>query len=75
MDLRSSAAELGGDVLGQPLGIAARYIHVKVLICFQFIQHIIDRDLDSAVLLIHHFRGKLRLIDEQIELFVLLFPD
>lgn len=75
MDLRSSAAELGGDVLGQPLGIAARYIHVKVLICFQLIQHIIDRDLDSAVLLIHHFRGKLRLIDEQIELFVLLFPD
>ena len=75
MNLRSTAAKLGGNVFRQALGIAADDINIKVHICFEFVQHIVDGNLNTAVFLVHHLRSELHLINEQIELFTLFVTD
>ena len=72
MDLRGAATELRCNILGQSLGIAAGHIDIEIFICFQLVEHIIDRDLDPAVFLIYDFSGELNFVNEQIELFILL---
>ena len=72
MDLRGAATELRCNILGQSLGIAAGHIDIEIFICFQFVEHIIDRDLDPAVFLIDDFSGELNFVNEQVELFILL---
>ena len=72
MDLRGAATELRCNILGQSLGIAAGHIDIEIFICFQLVEHIVDRDLDPAVFLIDDFSGELNFVNEQIELFILL---
>ena len=75
MNLRSAPAELSGNVFRQPFGVAACDINVKVFVCLEFVQHIVDGNLDAAIFLVHHFRGELHLINEQIKFFILSVPD
>lgn len=75
MDLRGAPAEFCGDVFGQPLGVAACGINIKIFVCFEFIQHIINGDFDAAVCLIHYFCGQLHFINKQKEMLVLLILD
>ena len=72
IDLRGAATELRCNILGQSLGIAAGHIDIEIFICFQLVEHIVDRDLDPAVFLIYDFSGELNFVNEQIELFILL---
>ena len=72
MDLRGAPTELRCNILGQSFGVAASHIDIKIFICFQFIEHIINRDLDPAVFLIYNFGSELNFVNEQIELFILL---
>ena len=72
MDLRGAATELRCNILGQPFGVAAGHIDIEIFICFQLIEHIINRDLDSAVFLIYDFGSELNFVNEQIELMILL---
>ena len=71
-DLRGAATELRCNIIGQSLGIAAGHIDIEIFICFQLVEHIVDRDLDPAVFLIDDFSGELNFVNEQIELFILL---
>lgn len=68
MDLRGAATELRCNILGQSLGIAAGHIDIEIFICFQLVEHIVDRDLDPAVFLIDDFSGELNFVNEQVEL-------
>lgn len=75
MDLCSTTAKLCCDIFRQPFGVTAGDINIKVFICLEFVQHIVDGNLDAAVFLVHYFRGELHLINEQIEFFILPVPD
>ena len=68
MDLRGAATELRCNILGQPFGVAAGHIHVKIFICFQLIEHIINRDLDISVFLVDHFCSELYFINKKVKL-------
>lgn len=72
MDLRGCGHGTPLQYLGQSLGIAAGHIDIEIFICFQLVEHIVDRDLDPAVFLIYDFSGELNFVNEQIELFILL---
>ena len=68
MDLRRAPAELRRNILGQTFGVAAGHIDVEIFICFQLIEHIINRDLEISVFLVDHFRGKLHFVDKKVKL-------
>ena len=73
MNLSSTATELCSNVLWQPFGVTAGHIHIQIFICFEFIEHIIDRNLDPAVYLVNNPCGKLNFVNEKIKLLIFLF--
>ena len=75
MNLCSATAKFCGDVFWQSFGIAAGYINIKIFICLEFIQHIIDSDFNAAVFLVHYFCGKLHFVYKQVELLILPVAD
>ena len=72
MNLSSSAAELCSDVFRQAFRVTAGHVYIQILICLEFIQHIIDGNLNAAILFVDNLGGKLDFIDEKKELFIFL---
>ena len=70
MNLCCPSSELGCNIAGKGLRIAACHIHIKIFICLQFVEHIINGDFNISVFRITNLRCKLNLIYEQIKLSV-----
>ena len=72
MDLCGSATELCGNVFGEHFGVTPCHINIQVFICLQFIEHIVDGNLDTGVFFILYLDRELNLVYKQVEL--LVFP-
>ena len=72
MDLSSTATELCSNVFWQSLWVTAGNIYIQILICLEFIEHIIDRNLNTTIFFVDNLSGKLDFVDEKIELPIFL---
>ena len=72
MDLGSTATKLCSNVFRQSFRVAAGHIYIQIFICFKFIQHIVNGNLDVSIFFVDNLGGKLDLINEKIEFIIFL---